>query len=369
MSKEQSRNNQSNENERKSSKKTIVIKVVCYILVALLGLGIGSFSYLYKVLGGFIFVNTPFVSADDYETIDIGALDDVEISDGDTTSSWADGGHTRVYVNEDFPIKKVAQKDKDVENILVFGVDSRGSDDYKCRADAIMIVSLDKNTNCVKLISLMRDTGVTIEGRSSTDKLTHSYAYGGVGLLINTINDNFGLDIQRFVMLDFNSSANIIDLVGGVTIDVQAGEVKYANHSINEQNMLLNSNTELLSHAGAQSLNGIQAIAWSRIRYLDSDFVRSSRQRVLATALMQKVANMGRLDQMALLEDSAGMFETNMTSVDLMRVGLDAVDLLGTMKEYRVPVDGMYTVQSNPWMMLVDWERQLDELHAFIWEE
>ena len=66
------------------------------------------------------------------------------------------------------------------------------------------------------MISLMRDTGVKIEGRSATDKLTHSYAYGGVGLLINTINDNFGLDIQRFVMLDFGSSSGIIDMVGTI---------------------------------------------------------------------------------------------------------------------------------------------------------
>ena len=215
----------------------------------------------------------------------------------------------------------------------------------------------------------MRDTGVKIEGKSSTDKLTHAYAYGGVGLLINTINDNFGLDIQRFVMLDFGSSADVIDMVGGIEIDVTAGEVKYANQGILEENRLLGKDCPLLSHEGKQLLNGIQATSWARIRSLDSDYVRSGRQRTLALALIKKVADYGRVDQAALLEDSAGMFETNMTAMDIMRVALDTIDVLDNVKEYRAPADGMFHVQDNPWMMIVDWDTQLADLHRFIWGE
>ena len=168
------------------------------------------------MLGGFGYVMTPIVTEEEYDTLDIV---DGSFTGGDVTSSWADGGHTRVYVDPNHPIIKVDQIDPDVENILVFGVDSRGTDDYRCRSDAMIVVSTNKKENTVKLISLMRDTGVYIgdtdETASSTpDKLTHAYAYGGVGLMINTINRNFGLDIQRFVMLDFNSSADIIDLCG-----------------------------------------------------------------------------------------------------------------------------------------------------------
>ncbi|HBZ77365.1 MAG TPA: hypothetical protein DEO39_01495, partial [Clostridiales bacterium] len=228
-----------NKAPKKKSAVKILIKVLCYILCAVLGLGVGAFIYVYKTLGAVGFVNTPFVSDSQYETIDFDNLDDIDLESGDVASSWQDGGHTRVYVNKKYPIKKVSQKDSKVENILVFGVDSRGTKDVTCRADAILIVSIDKRRDCVKMISLMRDTGVKIEGRSSTDKLTHAYAYGGVGLLINTINENFGLDIQRFVMLDFGSSSNLIDMVGGVDIDVTAGEVKFANQNINEENALL----------------------------------------------------------------------------------------------------------------------------------
>ena len=84
---------------------------------------------------------------------------------------------------------------------------------------------------------------------------------------------------------------------------------------------------------------------------------------------MKKVASYGKVDQAALLEDSAGMFETNMTAMDIMRVALDAMDVLDNVKEYRAPADGMFRVQDNPWMMIVDWDTQLADLHRFIWEE
>ncbi len=344
-----------------------IVKFLCYVLCAVLGLGTGVILYVYRLMGAVGFVNTPFVSKRQYETIDFANLDTIDPEKAGI--SWSEGGHTKVYVNENYPIKKISQKDSKIENILVFGVDSRGSNDVNCRADAILVVSIDHRHDTLKMISLMRDTGVKIEGRSSVDKLTHSYAYGGVGLLINTINDNFGLDIQRFVMLDFGSSSNLIDLVGGVDILVSASEVKYANHSINEENMLLGTNVPLLTHEGLQTLNGVQATSWARIRKLDSDYVRSSRQRTLAIALIQKVGELGRLEQTALLEDSIGMFETNMNPLDMMRIALSAVEVMGNIEEYRAPCDGMFTVQPDPWIMFVDWDQQISDLHRFIWGE
>lgn len=361
--------NQAAKQTKKRSKGKLFLRILCYILVGVLGLGGGIILYLYKIWGSVGFVNTPFINDRDYETIEFDNLDNVDLNDGDISSSWQEGGHTRVYVNEKYPIKKVAQKDSKVENILVFGIDSRGTDDVHCRADAILIVTIDERHDCLKLTSLMRDTGVSIQGRSNTDKLTHAYAYGGVGLLINTINENFELDIQRFVMLDFGSSSDVVDLVGGVEIDVTAGEVRYANKNIDEESRLLGVEPCYLSHAGKQTLNGVQATSWARIRYLDSDYVRSGRQRTLALALMNKVAGFGRLEQAALIEDSAGMFETNMNAVDMMRLALNATGVLGEVKEYRAPADGMFYVQEDPWIMIVDWDKQLSDLHQFIWEE
>lgn len=350
-----------------TSFKKRLIKGLCYTLIVIFGLSGGGVLYLFQMMGRVGYSPISIVNNEDYTPLDLGELDNAEVASGNTTASWAEGGHTKVYIDDRFPIKKVEQKDKDVENILVFGVDSRGTDDVQCRADAVMVVSMDNRTHSIKLISLMRDSGVTIEGRSSADKLTHSYAYGGVGLLVNTINDNFGLDIQRFVMLDFSSSSALIDLVGGIEIDVQPKEVKYANQSINEQNMLMGTEVPLLENSGLQTLSGIQAIAWSRIRHADSDFMRTSRQRAVASALIKKVASQNVLKQLAFLDNSAGMFETNMTQADLLRVGTVAIGLVGNIIEYRIPDDGLYTIQENPWMMIIDWEQQIPKLHEYIW--
>lgn len=357
-----------NSNKKPSKIKKFFVRFIC----AILGLAIGAGLYLYNMLGGFQYVMTPVVSEEDYELMELDASG--MSNGGDVTSSWGEGGHTRVFVDPNHPIIQVDQKDKNVENILVFGVDSRGTNDVQCRSDAMMIVSINKAEHTVKLISLMRDIGVYIgdtDATSSTslDKLTHAYAYGGVGLMINTINRNFDLDIQRFVMLDFNSSADVIDLCGGVMIEVTPDEVKYANINITEQSNLLGVNPPLLTSGGMQRLSGIQAIGWSRIRYLDSDFVRTSRQRQVASALIHQVSELSYIDQLAMVEDSAGMFETNMQQLDLARVGLNAVGGARNLTEYRVPEDNMYSVQNNPWMMVVDWNRQLPALHAFIWGE
>lgn len=351
-------------------KHSVIKNFIMRFFAIVLGLFCGVFLYALKILGGFNYVMTPVVAEEDYELVSIDTSG--SFSGGDVSSSWGEGGHTRVYVDPDHPIIQVEQIDPNVENILVFGVDSRGTDDYQCRSDCMMIVSINKSANTVKLVSLMRDIGVYIgdtdeSASSSLDKLTHAYAYGGVGLMINTINRNFGLDIQRFAMLDFGSAADVIDMVGGVEIDVQASEVQYANSCIAELNEITDNDVSYLTTGGTQLLNGTQAIGWSRIRYLDSDFVRTSRQRTVATALISEVAGMSRLYQLGLIEDSAGMFETNMQSLDLTRVGFNAVGGAGDIQEYRVPEDNLYTVQQNPWMMILDWDSQLDLLHEFIW--
>ncbi len=349
-------------------KKRTALKVFALFLVAILGFTMGVAYYMFRMVGKVQYVFTPIINPEKYEPVDIQELDPIDL-EGDTSSSWSEGGHTRVYVHPDFPIKKVAQKDKKVENVLIFGIDSRGADDIVCRADSIMVLTLDQRSDSIKLTSLMRDCSVNIEGKSYQDKLGHAYAYGGVGLLINTINENFGLDISRFVMLDFNSASRIIDIIGGVEIDVKSSEVKYANQGILEHNEVLGANVSYLTHEGYQTLSGSQAIAWARIRYLDSDFVRTGRQRTVATALMTKVSSMSTLDQLAVFEDMAGMFETNMQSDDLLRLGMTGSGLVGNMSEYRVPADGMFYTQQDPWMMLLDWEKQIPELHSFIWGE
>jgi len=353
----------------KPRKKSKALGHIVRIFAAFLGLAVGFSLYWIYIFGG-TFVAVPIVSQEDYSTLAV--EESGSMTGGDVTSSWADGGHTRLYYDPSHPIIEVEQKDPDVENILVFGIDSRGTDDYDCRTDSIMVLSINKRANSVKLISLMRDTGVYMGDTedsmgSKLNKLNSAYHFGGVGLMINTINVTFGLDIQRFVMFDFGSAASMIDLCGGVDIEVKPEELSYANKYLDEMYKLDGNTSPHLTMGGLQTLDGHQAVAWTRIRYLDSDFVRASRQRTVAISLMKKVNGMSYARKLQLLNDSAGVFETNMKSVDIMRVALSCFECLGNLEEKRIPEDGLFEVQNDPWMMKIDFAAQKQSLSEYIW--
>ncbi|MBQ6303627.1 MAG: LCP family protein [Clostridiales bacterium] len=352
-------------------KKSKALRYSVRVLAAVLGLAAGFFLYWFYIFGG-TFVAVPVVSQEDYSTIEL--AESGSTTGGDVSSSWSEGGHTRLYYDPSHPIIEVKQKDPDIENILVFGIDARGTGDYTCRTDAIMVLSINKRAKSIKLITLMRDTGVYLGDTEDTlgsrlNKLNSAYHYGGVGMMINTINVTFGLDIQRFVMFDFGSAAEIIDLCGGVDIEIKPEELSHANRYLDEMYQLDGNTSPHLSRGGMQTLDGHQAVAWSRIRYLDSDFVRASRQRTVARALMSKVRDMSYGQKLQLLNDSAGVFETNMRSVDIMRVAVDCFDCMDNFEEHRIPEDGLYEVQNNPWMMKIDFATQKQRLIDYIWGE
>jgi LCP family protein required for cell wall assembly len=337
------------------------------IVLAVAGLMLGFLLYVVLLLDQPLRTVIRFADPDQWQTV---SLDGIELTEPDQDDiSWLTGDRTRVYVHPDFPILKVKQKDSLVENVLVFGIDARRADEIVCRADSIIIVTIDRRGQAIKLTSIMRDSQVAISGRSRPDRINAAYAYGGVGLLINTINAEMDLDIQRFAMFDFWSAANLIDMAGGIELDVKDEEIPFVNHNLEEQNRLLQDiePAPLLEAEGLQRLNGRQAVAWARIRKLDSDSVRTSRQRLLMTTLIEQVAKSQTSALLTLANGGLNAFETNLRLSDMVRVGLTAVPLSANILTYRVPEDDLFTVDPSPWMMVVDWEEQTERLHQFIW--
>jgi polyisoprenyl-teichoic acid--peptidoglycan teichoic acid transferase len=344
-------------------------RMAAYVLLAAAGLAAGFMIYVFFLLGQPLRTNINIVDPKSFTPI---SLDEIQLAEeGDDTVPWSEGGRTRVYVHPDFPIKKVAQKDPNVENILVFGIDSRGADDVACRADSLIVVSLDRKSKAIKLTSILRDTRVKIAGRTQENRINAAYAFGGVGLLINTINDTLDLDIQRFAMFDFWSAARLVDSVGGIELDVSAKELPHLNQILIEMNALVPKveQSPEVKKAGLQLLDGRQAIAWARIRKLDSDYARASRQRTVLMTLMNKFADSGAMSLISLINNGLSAFETNMRGSDMIRIAMNALPLAGSLQEYQLPESGMYRVNSNPWMMIVDWDKQVPALHKFIWGE
>lgn len=185
--------------------------------------------------------------------------------------------------------KEIEEKLEEYTNIAVFGIDSSDLE-YKTgnRSDCIIIASINNNTKEIKLVSIYRDTYVNIEGHG-LDKITHAYSYGGPELAINTINTNFDLNISEFVTVNFDSVSDVIDQLGGIEINIQENELQYINSYINSTSNSVGKKSVQITNTGIQTLDGIQAVAYSRIRYTEGgDYKRTERMRDVIIAIIEK---------------------------------------------------------------------------------
>ncbi len=234
---------------------------------------------------------------------------------------------------EKVKIAEEDQKDKDVFNVLLVGTDSRDPDSDKGRSDSMMLVSFNKKQNKSTVISFMRDTLVDIDGYGRS-RLGHTYAYGGVGLTINTLNQTYGLDIQNYVTISFDNLVNVIDEIGGVEVYISEEEAEYYRK---------NGMPDIV--AGDVTLTGSQALAHARNRTLGSDFERTRRQRSVMYGIYRKI--MSEKDISALLpliNYCVTQVETNMSVTEIYNM---AKEVLSTedlkMQQACAPQDGTYT--------------------------
>ncbi len=328
------------------------------ILTAVLGLLLGAFLFIWNTLG-----TMDYIGIQGVETGSTQGLDDyIDVSEGGKL------GKVNLAVDPDYPITKVSQKDPLVENILVFGIDSRGEE--TARADSIIIVTVDRRSGQIKLTSVLRDTEMNMNDAEGTrHKVNASYAYGGVGMLINTLNYNLDLDIQKFVMFDFWSASGFVDALGGVTLTIAENEVEATNQVMIEMAHLTGQEAVNLTSAGTQKLNGIQAISWARVRKIDSDFGRTSRQRELMEAIIQEFGERNVVRQANFAVTVLDDLVTNMNRTDVMGTGVGALGSLQSVKQYYVPQEGMYETNYDNWNMIYDPAVQVPALHEFIWQK
>lgn len=260
----------------------------------------------------------------------------------------------------------VAGLDEGVKNIALFGLDSR-DETMTGRSDCIMILSLDKNHNQIKLASLMRDSYVEVEGHGFT-KLCHAYSYGGPSLAVKTINQNYGLNITDYATVDFSAMSDIIDAVGGVEIDLDEREVSYLNEALYEQNVVYNTNYAYIETPGKQLLNGGQAVAYARIRYADSDFVRTQRQRTVLIALLNTLMDQPFYKYPALAKELLNLCETSYT-LDKMLPYMPFVMKKPDIYTARYPEDGDYATKKINGTDYITFEQEPtnEKLHQFIY--
>ena len=192
----------------------------------------------------------------------------------------------------DLGISEQAQENlSGYRNIALFAVDSRDDNLEKGnRSDGIIIASINNNTKEIKLISVYRDTYVQIEGHG-LDKITHAYSYGSAPLAVKTLNTNLDLNITEFATVNFDAVAEAVDALGGVTINIESqSELNYLNSYIDETARVTGKSKAKVTSTGKQNLNGVQAVAYARIRYTSGgDYKRTERMRTVLEAMLTKL--------------------------------------------------------------------------------
>lgn len=204
-------------------------------------------------------------------------------------------------------------------NVAIFGVDSR-ADDYGTgnRSDSIIIASINNETHEVKLISVYRDTYVQIDGHG-LDKITHAYSYGEAPLALKTLNENLDLNITEFVTVNFDAVADAVDALGGIKMNITSAEVQYINGYIDETSKVTGNKSKHITSAGTYVLDGVQAVAYSRIRYTSGgDYKRTERMRDVITAMIQKLKTKSVSEINQIADKILPKVYTNLSMTDLL---------------------------------------------------
>lgn len=205
----------------------------------------------------------------------------------------------------------------DYTNYAFFGIDSQtGSmSDRGNRSDSIIVVSINNSTKDVKLLSIYRDTYLSINGKYS--KINAAYSWGGPELAISTINRNLDLNIEKYATVNFKILADIVDAVGGIEVKVDKSILKNLNAYIGDMNRINGGYSPKLSSAGTYTLDGNQAVAYSRIRYTaGGDLARAGRQREVLQKIFDK-AKKNPLKMMSVMDEILPQVKTNMSQDEL----------------------------------------------------
>lgn len=231
-------------------------------------------------------------------------------------------------------------------NLLIVGVDSRVGD-HEGRSDAMMILTVNNIKKTVTLTSLLRDSWVSIPGHGE-DRLNAAYEYGGSSLLKKTIRQNYGISIDAFVTVNFQDLIAFVDDIGGIDMKITKSEVKVVNKYTSDQNKEIygrKTNPDALPVKTATfHLNGMQALAYARVRYVGQDFGRTERQRKVISATLNVFFQKDIGTQVNLLVKYLQRVKTDLTVPELLYLVL----VYATIDQYKttsmaLPADGTYT--------------------------
>lgn len=266
------------------------------------------------------------------------------------------------------------QKREKVTNVLLLGVDRRGTQGGS-RSDTTMIATVDGANKRLKLTSLMRDMYLPIPGNGE-NRFNSACVKGGPELVMQTINENFAMDLEKYIQVDFRSFEKIVDRIGGITINMSSGEVAEANDCIAGLNKQRGSELRsgfITKRGGDVRLTGKQALGYARMRHFgNGDYSRTSRQFKVMQEIMREFLKLNPIEQQAVLYDVLPLVETNLTNSEILSLmvqvlGIGNFDIM----HFRLPAEGLYRAKTIRGMsvLLPDIPANAKLLHEFIYEK
>jgi LCP family protein required for cell wall assembly len=263
--------------------------------------------------------------------------------------------------------------DKKVLNILLIGSDSRNEEEDG-RSDAMILLSINKKTKTITATSFLRDIYLKIPGRSN-NRINTAYANGGADLLLDTIRQNFKIEINRYVSIHFNSFIDAVDAVGGVTLVITEKEIPVINQYVRELNRINGDpeESDLLTESGTYLLNGIQTLGYTRNRYVGyCDFDRTARQREVLELIFHKIKNLSLKKLNNLLNILLPQITTNLTEGELFTLILSLPSYKDySLEQWSIPVEDSYSFLTIRGMSVIgiDFEENIHRLQEQIYGE
>lgn len=255
-------------------------------------------------------------------------------------------------------------------SFAIFGLDSRDNSlNADSRSDSIMLASINNETKEVKLTSIYRDTYVEVPSHGYT-KINHAYAYGGYSLALSTINTNFDLNVKQYVSVNFYAVTKVIDLLGGITLDITDEELKWLNGYMKENNKVNGTNVPGLTSSGTQVVNGTQALAYARIRYTSGgDFKRAERQRIVVSKVFEKAKQADLATIISIINQMLPEISTNITTSEMLSLGKDILSYQlvdGVGFPYEKTIDKIHGVS---YVIPVNLTANVTQLHEYLFNE
>lgn len=250
-----------------------------------------------------------------------------------------------------------------VKNILLIGVDRRNADESS-RSDTMLMVSVNTATRKIKLTSFMRDSYVYVPEKKRNAKLNAACSWGGAQMVMDTIEYNFNIKIDHYMLVDFTMFENIIDGLGGIEIDITEKEAKYMRDAVHLKNIKAGEGIHL---------DGNEALWYCRIRKLDSDFMRTERQRKVMTAIIDSCKHTSPLKLYEILGDVVSSIETDMSPAALTSLAMNGLlrYLRYDIEQGSVPAEGTWRDKtvSGQAVLSLDLGANIEYLEKFIYEK